>query len=84
MTPRRASAAGGEPFEIGDTNDVAGSLMAASVKLHNVSCMPPSISVAVMIVPTIQLQVSHVHPVASPPVYSPTGQCSTSIPLMGK
>ena len=54
MTPRRASAAGGEPFGIGDTNDVAGSLMAASVKLHNVSCMPPSISVAVMIVPIIQ------------------------------
>ena len=27
MTPRRASAAGCQPFEIGDTNDVAGSLV---------------------------------------------------------
>ena len=70
MTPRRASAAGREPFEIGDTNGVAGSLMAASVKLHNVSCMPPNISVAVMIVPTIPLRSVMCVPSPSPSLLS--------------
>ena len=42
------------------------SLMAASVKLHNVSCMPPSISVAVMNRTDDPVPVTHGRPVALP------------------